>query len=74
MSEIKEIITQTAAEIVNSPKTGLAVGGFSGFVSSIDPSAILTALSIILVTISLVNQVNTLRDRKKAAKNDRSND
>ena len=74
MSEIKQIVAQTVTEVANSPKTGLAVGGFSGFVSSIDPSAILTTLSIILVTVSLVNQVNTLRDRKKAAKNDRSND
>lgn len=71
MTDLKQVATQTLTEVVSSPKTGLAVGGFSGFLSSIDPSAILTTLSIVLVTVSLVNQINIIRDRKKATTNSR---
>lgn len=71
MTDLKQVATQTLTEVAISPKTGLAVGGFSGFLSSIDPSAILTTLSIVLVTVSLVNQINIIRDRKKATTNSR---
>lgn len=78
MADLKQVATQTAAEIASSPKTGLAVGGFSGYLSSLDPSAILTILSIVLVLFSLTNQLTiTVRNihkwmkKRKAAKNDR---
>jgi len=81
MSEIKQAASQTVAEIASNPKTGLVVGGASGFLSSIDPSMVLTILSIVLVLFSLANQltitvknIKKWRDRRKAAKDDRSND
>lgn len=68
MSDLKRAATDAAAEILTNPKTGIAVGGASGFISSINPNTILTVMSVILVTVSLVNQINAYRDRKRKLK------
>ncbi len=72
MSEIKQVASQTVAEIASSPKAAGALGGFGVYLSTIGAAEILTVLSIILVTVSIYNQFNVARDRRQAAKDDRS--
>ena len=72
--EIKQAVSQAATEIATNPKAATGLGAFGVWLSTIGAGEILTVLSIILVTVSIYNQLNVAKDRKKAAKDDRSND